>query len=63
MEAGVVKTARVRLDRNVTIGLGNVIEIGVEIGPGAQIGALSFVPKDAKLKDGVTYAGVPAISI
>ena len=63
VEAGVVKTARVRLDRNVTIGLGSVIEIGVEIGPGAQIGALSFVPKYAKLKGGVTYAGAPAVPI
>ena len=63
VEAGVVKTARVRLDHNVTIGLGSVIEIGVEIGPGAQIGALSFVPKYAKLKGGVTYAGAPAVPI
>ena len=63
VEAGVVKTARVRLHRNVTIGLGSVIEIGVEIGPGAQIGALSFVPKYAKLKGGVTYAGAPAVPI
>jgi acetyltransferase-like isoleucine patch superfamily enzyme len=63
VEAGVVKTARVRLGRNVTIGLGSVIEIGVEIGPDVQIGALSFVPKYAKLKGGVTYAGAPAVPI
>lgn len=63
VEAGVVKTARVRLDRNVTIGLGSVIEIGVEIGAGAQVGALSFVPKYAKLKGGVVYAGAPAVPI
>ena len=60
VEAGVVKTARVRLGRNVTIGLGSVIEIGVEIGPDAQVGALSFVPKYAKLAGGVVYAGAPA---
>jgi acetyltransferase-like isoleucine patch superfamily enzyme len=63
VEAGVVKTARVRLGRNVTIGLGSVIEIGVEIGPDVQVGALSFVPKFAKLKGGVTYAGAPAVPI
>lgn len=63
VEAGVVKTARVRLGRNVTIGLGSVIEIGVEIGPDAQVGALSFVPKFAKLKGGAIYAGAPAVPI
>jgi acetyltransferase-like isoleucine patch superfamily enzyme len=63
VEAGVVKTARVHLGRNVTIGLGSVIEIGVEIGPDVQVGALSFVPKYAKLKGGVTYAGTPAVPI
>jgi len=63
VEGGVVKTAGVRLGRNVTIGLGSVIEIGVEIGPDAQVGALSFVPKYAKLKGGLTYAGAPAIPL
>lgn len=63
VEAGVVKTAHVRLGRNVTIGLGSVIEIGVEIGPDAQVGALSFVPKYAKLSGGVIYAGAPAVPI
>jgi acetyltransferase-like isoleucine patch superfamily enzyme len=59
VEAGVVKTGRVRLDRNVTIGLSSVIEIGVEIGPNSQIGALSFVPKHSKLPGGSVYAGIP----
>ena len=63
VEGGIVKTAGVRLGRNVTIGLGSVIEIGVEIGPGAQVGALSFVPKCAKLQGGVTYVGIPAVPI
>ena len=63
VEAGVLKTARVHLGRNVTIGLGSVIEIGVEIGPDAQVGALSFVPKYATLPGGVTYAGAPAVPI
>lgn len=63
VEAGVVKTARVSLGHNVTIGLGSVIEIGVEIGSDCQIGALSFVPKHARLPGGVVYAGVPAIPL
>ena len=63
VEAGVVKTARVRLGSNVTIGLGSVIEIGVEIGSDAQIGALSFVPKYTTLAGGVVYAGIPAIPL
>jgi acetyltransferase-like isoleucine patch superfamily enzyme len=63
VEAGVVKTARVRLGNNVTIGLGSVIEIGVEIGSDSQVGALSFVPKFAKLKGGVVYAGAPAMPL
>ena len=60
VEAGVVKTARVRLGNNVTIGLGSVIEIGVEIGSNSQVGALSFVPKHTKLEGGFVYVGTPA---
>jgi len=63
VEAGVVKTARLRLGHNVTIGLGSVIEIGVEIGSDCQIGALSFVPKHARLPGGVVYGGVPAVPL
>jgi acetyltransferase-like isoleucine patch superfamily enzyme len=63
VEGGVVKTARVRLGDRVTIGIGSVIEIGVEIGPDTQIGAMSFVPKHAKLPGGATYVGVPAAPI
>ena len=63
VEAGIVKTARVRLGNNVTIGLGSVIDIGVEIGSDSQVGALSFVPKYTKLKGGVIYAGTPAMPI
>jgi acetyltransferase-like isoleucine patch superfamily enzyme len=63
VEAGIVKTAHVRLGNNVTIGLGSVIEIGVEIGSDSQVGALSFVPKYTKLKGGVVYAGTPAMPI
>lgn len=63
VEAGIVKTARVRLGNNVTIGLGCVIEIGVEIGSDSQVGALSFVPKYTKLAGGVVYAGAPAMPL
>jgi acetyltransferase-like isoleucine patch superfamily enzyme len=60
VESGVVKTAPLRLGNNVTIGLGSVIEIGVEAGDGCQVGALSFVPKHTRLEAGAIYAGIPA---
>ena len=63
VEHGLLKTARVRLGDDVTIGLGSVIEIGVEIGSHTQIGALSFVPKYARLEGVCTYAGAPAVPI
>jgi serine acetyltransferase len=63
VEGGVVKTAPLRLGSNVTIGLGSVIEIGVTAGDGCQVGALSFVPKYARLDAGATYAGIPAVRI
>jgi acetyltransferase-like isoleucine patch superfamily enzyme len=59
VEGGLVKTATVRLGNNVTIGLGSVIEIGVDVGDGCQIGALSFVPKHTRLEAGAVYAGIP----
>jgi serine acetyltransferase len=60
VEGGVVKTGHVRLGHHVTIGLGSVIEIGVDAGPHCQVGAMSFVPKHAKLQAGALYAGIPA---
>ncbi|MBI2833044.1 MAG: hypothetical protein HYX76_01285 [Acidobacteria bacterium] len=59
VERGYVKTATVRLGRNVTIGLGSVVGIGVQAGPGCQVGALSLVPKFARLEAGTTYVGTP----
>jgi acetyltransferase-like isoleucine patch superfamily enzyme len=59
VEHGIVKTGRVCLGRNVTVGLLSVVEIDVRAGDGAQIGALSFVPKHSSLEAGVVYAGVP----
>ena len=60
LERGVVKTGRVVLASCVMVGLGSVIGIGVVAETGCQIGALSFVPKNAHLEAGATYAGVPA---
>ena len=59
VEGGVLKTAGVRLGRNVTIGLGSVIDIDVEAGPDCQVGALSLVPKHTKLEAQAVYAGIP----
>jgi serine acetyltransferase len=59
VEGGVVKTGRVTLGDGVTIGLCSVVDIDVEIGARAQIGALSFVPKHARLEPGEVYVGIP----
>ena len=60
VEGGVLKTAPVRVGSKVTIGLGSVIEIGAELADGCQVGALSFVPKYARLEAGGVYGGIPA---
>ena len=59
VERGVVKTAPVRLGNRVTIGLGSIVNIDVEVGDDCQIGALSFVPKHSRLDAGAVYAGIP----
>lgn len=59
VEQGVLKTAAVRLGHHVTVGLGSVVEIGVDVGANCQIGALSFVPKYTSLAGGAVYAGIP----
>ena len=60
VEGGMVKTGRVRVGSNVTIGLGSAIDIDVEIGDGCQIGAFTFVPKHARLDPNSVYVGIPA---
>jgi acetyltransferase-like isoleucine patch superfamily enzyme len=60
VEGGILKTARVRIGKNVTLGVGSVIGIGVEIGDDAQVGALSVIPKYRKLEPGSTYVGIAA---
>lgn len=59
VEHGVVKTGHVRLGRGVTVGLASIVEIDVEIAAGCQIGAMSFVPKHARLTEPGVYVGVP----
>jgi non-ribosomal peptide synthetase-like protein len=60
VESGVVKTGAVRIGSGVAIGLGSVVDIGVEVGDWCQLGALSLVPKFSRLEAGAVYAGVPA---
>jgi acetyltransferase-like isoleucine patch superfamily enzyme len=59
VEAGVVKTAQVRVGPAATIGLGSVIDIGVTVGARTQVGALSLVPKYTTLDADTVYAGIP----
>lgn len=59
VEDGCVKTGTVHVGRGVTIGVGAVIGIDVEIGDGCRVGALSFVPKHARLESHATYVGIP----
>jgi hypothetical protein len=59
VEGGIVKTGTVRLGRNVTIGVGSIVDIDVEVGSDCQIGALSLVPKHTKLEGPAVYAGIP----
>jgi acetyltransferase-like isoleucine patch superfamily enzyme len=59
VEGGIVKTAGVRLGHDVTVGLRSIIEIGVDVGPHSQIGAMSFVPKHTKIPAGCVFGGVP----
>lgn len=59
VERGIVKTAPVILGDGVTVGVASVIEIGVTVGPHSEIGALSFVPKHARLPGDSVYAGAP----
>ena len=63
VERGVLKTAPVRLGRNTLVGIGSVVGIGVEFGDGVQVGALSVVPKFAKLEAGGVYVGAPVVRV
>ena len=63
VEDGLLKTAPVRLGSNVTVGLGSVIDIDVEIGSHSQIGALTLVPKHSRLDGHAIYVGIPVRQI
>lgn len=60
VENGRVLLAPVTLGRGTTVGVGAHIGIGVETGEGTQIGAMSVVPKHARLEPHTTYVGIPA---
>jgi carbonic anhydrase/acetyltransferase-like protein (isoleucine patch superfamily) len=59
VEAGRLRTGRVRIGSGVTIGLGTVIDIDVEIVDGCQIGASSLIPKHTRITAPGIYAGTP----
>lgn len=59
VENGIVKTGAVHLGRNTTVGVNSIVEIGVTTGPNCEIGAISFVPKNATLEADAIYAGIP----
>jgi acetyltransferase-like isoleucine patch superfamily enzyme len=59
VEAGCVKTARVRLGDRVTIGLESIVGIGTTVGARTQVGALSLVPKRSTLDADSVYIGIP----
>lgn len=59
VEGGVVRTGTVRVGSRVTIGAGSMVNIDVEIGDDARVGALSYVPKGSTLTGGDTWVGAP----
>lgn len=59
VEGDRVNLAPVQLGKAVTVGTNSIVLPGVVVGDGAVIGAMSLVPKDARLAPGGTYAGVP----
>jgi acetyltransferase-like isoleucine patch superfamily enzyme len=61
VERGYVLTGPVHIGRGVTLGLGSVIDIDVTIGDATQVGALTFVPKHARLESHAVYFGIPAV--
>ncbi len=60
VERGRVLLAPIVLGPGTTVGVGAHVGIGVETGEGTQIGAMSVVPKYAKLESHTTYVGIPA---
>ncbi len=54
---------KVKIGRNVLIGGYTIVFPGAEIGDEAVIGAMSFVPKNAKIPPRTVWAGIPARQI
>lgn len=63
VERGHLVTRRIRIGPHAVIGIGTIVSPGARIGAAVQVGALSFVPKDACLHDGRRYVGVPVREI
>ncbi|MEZ5293791.1 MAG: hypothetical protein R2745_22095 [Vicinamibacterales bacterium] len=59
VEHGMLRTGTVALGRGVTVGVGSVVGIDVTAGEGCHIGALSVVPKHARLDADAVYVGAP----
>jgi len=59
-ERGQLVAERVRIGKNVTLGLMAVIFPGCEIGDGAMIAANAVLPKGSKVGPGEIWGGVPA---
>ena len=62
-ERGKLKLRKVKIGKNVTVGLNSVIMPGCEIGDNAIIGASAVLLKDTKVEARDVYFGVPAESI
>lgn len=59
-ERGQLILRKVKIGKNVVIGLNSVILPGAQIGDGAVIAAGAVLGKDKKVAPGSVYAGVPA---
>ncbi|MFH0790186.1 MAG: DapH/DapD/GlmU-related protein [Candidatus Omnitrophota bacterium] len=60
VERGKLKLRKVKIGKNVTVGLNAVILPGCEIGDHAVIGASAVLLKNTKVEPGSVYFGVPA---
>lgn len=63
VERGKLKLKKVKIGKDVTIGLNAVILPGCEIGDNAVIGASAVLLKNTKVEPGAVYFGVPAEQI
>jgi hypothetical protein len=60
VERGKLKLRKVKIGKNVTVGLNAVILPGCEIGDNAVIGACAVLLKNTKVEPRAVYFGVPA---